>query len=489
MLDELEVDKKEKFQDFKVSELGERFARLQRICEAMDIPILIIVDGWESSGKGYVIIDLVRELNSKYVDVEVFEKMTEEEAQYPFIRKFWINIPKKGHVKIYDRSFYYDLMDDIDIDEETLKKRIDSIKTIEKTLYDDKTIVIKFFLDVSEETQKERIEEYEDSDVKQIYVDVRDKEQNENYDEYREHFKEILELTNFKYTPWHIIDANDKKAASKEALGVVLEEVQRGIERVAVQREKGVRLKRDYVPRSEPLRDVDLRKEISDEEYKDVRKDLQREVQDMFLRYYQEDIPIVLVFEGVDAAGKDGAIDRLIRYVDPRLYKVHAISAPTEAEDARNYLWRFYIKLPKDGKAAIFSRSWYGRVMVERVEGFATENEWERAYDEILNLEKQIYDHGGLILKFFVVIDKETQLERFEARENNEDKQYKITEEDWRNRDKWDQYIDAMNEMLDRTNVDYAPWIIVEGNNKKFARIKVMKEFLKHAEAHLEEEK
>lgn len=486
MLDKLEVKNKEKFQEFKVSELGERFARLQRICEAMNIPILIIIDGWESSGKGYVMIDLVRELNSKFVDVEVFERMTKDELQYPFIRKFWINLPKKGHVKVYTRSFYYELMDELDIDEGVLKKRIDSIKGIEKTLYDDKTIVIKFFLDVSEDVQKKRIEHSEESDTKQIYIDKHDISQNENYDEYREHFFNILEMTNFKYTPWHIINSDDLKAASKEALGVVLEEVQRGIERVATQREKGVRLKRSYVPRNQPLRDLDLTKKISDEEYQDVKKDLQREVSDMFLKYYSKDVPIVLVFEGVDAAGKDGAIDRLIRYVDPRLYKVHAISAPTEAENARNYLWRFYIKLPKDGRAAIFSRSWYGRVMVERVEGFATDNEWERAYDEMLELEKQIYDHGGLVLKFFVVIDKQTQLERFEARENNEDKQYKITEEDWRNRDKWDEYITAMNEMLDRTNVDYAPWIIVEGNNKKFARIKVMKEFLKYAEAHLE---
>ena len=177
----------------------------------------------------------------------------------------------------------------------------------------------------------------------------------------------------------------------------------------------------------------------------------------------------------------------MIKKVDPRLYTVNAISAPSKEENEYNYLWRFYNKLPEDGYTGIFSRSWYGRVMVERVEGFASTNEWARAYDEILEFEKQIAEHGSLILKFFVVIDKDTQYQRFMDRENNPDKNYKITDEDWRNRDKWNSYIDAMDEMLYRTNVDYAPWIIVEGNQKHYARIKVMEEFLSRAKAHLKE--
>ena len=204
-------------------------------------------------------------------------------------------------------------------------------------------------------------------------------------------------------------------------------------------------------------------------------------------KYYEKGISTVLVFEGVDAAGKDGAIERLIKEVDPRLYTVHGISAPSKEELDHNYLWRFYKKLPQDGYVGIFSRSWYGRVMVERVEGFAKTNEWDRAYGEILDMEKEIYDHGSLVIKFFVVIDKEEQLNRFKARENDPDKNYKITDEDWRNRDKWDAYIAAMDEMLKRTNVAYAPWIIVEGKQKKYARIKVLREYIRLAKAHLKE--
>ena len=202
-------------------------------------------------------------------------------------------------------------------------------------------------------------------------------------------------------------------------------------------------------------------------------------------KYYEKGISQVLVFEGVDAAGKDGAIERLIKDVDPRLYTVYGISAPSKEELNRNYLWRFYNKLPKDGYVSIFSRSWYGRVMVERVEGFAKVNEWDRAYEEISNMEKEIYDHGSLVIKFFVTIDKDEQLSRFKDREREPDKQYKITDEDWRNRKKRDSYQEAMDEMIVRTNLDYAPWIIVGSNQKKYARIKVMEEYIRIAKDHL----
>ena len=225
--------------------------------------------------------------------------------------------------------------------------------------------------------------------------------------------------------------------------------------------------------------------EISEEEYQEKKEKLQKEVAELMYEYYEKGISQVLVFEGVDAAGKDGAIERLIKDVDPRLYTVYGISAPSKEELAHHYLWRFYSKLPKDGYVSIFSRSWYGRVMVERVEGFAKVKEWDRAYDEISNMEKEIYDHGSLVIKFFVTIDKDEQLRRFDARENDPDKQDKITDEDWRNRKKWDQYIEAMDEMLERTNQPYAPWVIVGSNQKKYARIKVMEEYIRLAKDHL----
>ncbi|MDO4662455.1 MAG: hypothetical protein Q4B36_04990 [Tissierellia bacterium] len=487
MSNSISTDRELKFQDFKRSELAKRLGRVARICNDLSIPILIIVDGWESSGRGYVIKDLKRELIAKKFDVEVLDKDEKLDKKYPFIRKFWINVPQKGHIKIFDRSFYYKLFEKKDLTDKQIEKRVDSIKSIEKILYDDQTIILKFFLNIDKDVQKERIENIEDSEKEDFYLDGLDKDQQEHYDQYEKHFKKMLEITDFPYSRWDIIDSNDRKEASKEVLGLAIDRITQGMERVVRQREENKNSKRPEREIKPILQNIDLTKTIEKKEYKKRKKELQKQVEKLMYKYYQKGISQVLVFEGVDAAGKDGAIERLIEKVDPRLYTVYGISAPSKEEDSRNYLWRFYTKLPQDGYVSIFSRSWYGRVMVERVEGFAKTNEWDRAYDEMLEMERQIYKHGSLVLKFFVTIDKEEQLQRFKDRQREPDKQYKITDEDWRNRDKWDDYIIAMNEMLERTNVDYAPWIVVPGNQKKYARIKVMEEYVKYATKHLEE--
>lgn len=487
MTNKISTDRKVKFQDFKRSELSERLARMTRICSDLEIPILIIVDGWESSGRGFVIKDLTREFAAKTFDVEVPDTDDAWDESYPFIRKFWVNLPKKGNIKIFDRSFYYKIFENLKLSNKEIKARISSIKNTEKALYDDQTIIIKFFLNVDKDEQAKRIKDLKKSVKKDFYIAGMDKDQQKHYEDYEKHFKKLLEATDFPYAPWDIIDSNDKKSASKEALGIALDRLSQGIERVIRQRNENENTERAYAPEKSILRNLDLSKTISDEEYKEKKEKLQKEVAHLMYEYYEKGISQILVFEGVDAAGKDGAIERLIKEVDPRLYTVHGISAPSKEELDRNYLWRFYNKLPKDGYVGIFSRSWYGRVMVERVEGFAKVNEWDRAYEEIGNMEKEIHDHGSLVIKFFVTIDEDEQLKRFKDRERNPDKQYKITDEDWRNRKKWDSYIEAMDEMLERTNFDYAPWVIVGSNQKKYARIKVMEEYIRLAKKHLKE--
>lgn len=481
----ISTERKPQFQDFKRSDLAERLGRMARICSDLDVPILIMVDGWESSGRGYVIKDLTREFAAKDFDVEVPDKDDAWDDSYPFIRKFWVNIPKKGKIKIFDRSFYYKLFEKLDLSDKKIKNRINSIKMTEKALYDDQTIIIKFFLNIDKDEQKSRITDLKDSIKEDFYLDGLDKDQQKHYEAYEKHFKKLLEATDFPYAPWDIIDSNDKKEASKEALGIAIERLSQGLERVIRQRKENENTERNYTKAKSILKNLDLTKTISDEDYHKKKDELQKEVAELMYEYYEKGISQVLVFEGVDAAGKDGAIERLIKEVDPRLYTVHGISAPSKEELDRNYLWRFYTKLPKDGYVSIFSRSWYGRVMVERVEGFAKVNEWDRAYEEIANMEKEIYDHGSLVIKFFVTIDKDEQLNRFKDRQRNPDKQYKITDEDWRNRKKWDAYLDAMDEMLERTNLTYAPWVIVGSNQKKYARIKVMEEYIKIAKDHL----
>lgn len=485
MTNTISTGKNFQFQDFKRADLANKLGRMARICSDLNIPILIIVDGWESSGRGFVIKDITRDFQAKDFDVAVPDKDDAWDNSYPFIRKFWVNIPQKGKVKIFDRSFYYKLFENLSLSDKEIKARISSIKNTEKTLFDDQTIIIKFFLNVDKDIQKSRIKELKKSVKKDFYIDGLDLSQQKNYEAYEKHFKKLLKATDFSYAPWDIIDSNDRKSASKEALGIAIDRLSQGIERVIRQRKENENTERSYVKEKSILKSQDLTKEISEEDYQTKKKKLQKEVADLMYEFYEKGISQVLVFEGVDAAGKDGAIERLIKEVDPRLYTVYGISAPSKEELDRNYLWRFYTKLPKDGYVSIFSRSWYGRVMVERVEGFAKVNEWDRAYKEMTNMEKEISDHGSLIIKFFLTIDKDEQLKRFKDRERNPDKQYKITDEDWRNRKKWDAYQEAMDEMLERTNKTYTPWIIVGSNQKKYARIKVMEEYVRIAKEHL----
>lgn len=223
------------------------------------------------------------------------------------------------------------------------------------------------------------------------------------------------------------------------------------------------------------LNSVDLTKELSRDEYKNEYKDLYLEIEYLAWQCYQNQISNIIVFEGWDAAGKGGVIRRLIPTLDAKLYRVIQISAPTKLELSHHYLWRFWQHIPKDGKITIYDRSWYGRVLVERVEGFAAEQEWSRSYHEINEFEQQLIDHGTAINKFWLHISDEEQLKRFEERKRIEYKKHKITDEDWRNREKREEYKTAVHDMVAKTSTEYAPWHIIPANSKNFARIKVLK--------------
>ena len=234
------------------------------------------------------------------------------------------------------------------------------------------------------------------------------------------------------------------------------------------------------------LSEVSLDKELSDEEYERLLDMYQKRLGELHNELYRKKVPVIIAYEGWDAAGKGGNIRRIAEALDPRGYEVHPIASPEPHEKARHYLWRFWNRLPKTGHIAIFDRTWYGRVMVERLEGFCSTNDWQRAYVEINEFEKELTDWGAIIVKFWVQIDKDTQLERFKDRENTPEKRWKITEEDWRNREKWDSYEVAVNEMLQKTNTAYAPWHILESNDKKYARIKALKTVIEAIEDKLE---
>lgn len=228
------------------------------------------------------------------------------------------------------------------------------------------------------------------------------------------------------------------------------------------------------------LSELNLNQSLSLEVYKTKLKLLQEKVHRLSIRALEKDVGICIVFEGWDAAGKGGAIRRLISGIDPRLCEVHQIGAPNEYEKSRHYLWRFWRRIPEKGRIGIFDRSWYGRVLVERVEGFASKEEWSRAYKEILWFEEDLIFSGMKILKFFIHIDKETQEKRFLARQSDPLKRWKLTEEDWRNREKWNLYEEAIDEMLEKTNIPESPWFLVPGNDKYFSRIFILEKFVQY---------
>ena len=237
------------------------------------------------------------------------------------------------------------------------------------------------------------------------------------------------------------------------------------------------------------LSGVDLSKSLEREEYKERLNKLQKKLSMLHNELYRLRIPVVLGFEGWDAGGKGGAIKRLTSHLDPRGYAVHPTAAPNDYEKVHHYLWRFWKDMPKAGHVAIFDRTWYGRVMVERIEGFCSEANWKRAYQEINEMEAHIAHSGAIIIKFWLHIDKDEQERRFKERQTTPGKEWKITDEDWRNREKWDQYEVAVNEMLLRTSTTYAPWVIVEGNSKYYARVKVLETVVDAIEKKVKEKK
>ncbi|MDO5041604.1 MAG: hypothetical protein Q4D95_05900 [Peptoniphilus sp.] len=481
MLKSFQFDKfKSPYEDRKRGELGEIIAKYQRICVEENIPVIIMIDGWESSGKGYVLNDLVRDLDAKHYRVSIFDDFDETD-DYSYTSQFWKKIPAKGDFAIFDRSMYYHMFNDLKSNDKIQRLRIKQIMNLEKLLYDDHTILIKFFLHESKKRQSEAIDEYLKDEYRNFLVGKEDIAQNKHYEKYLEHFNLMINGTDFSFSPWNIVSSEDRKIASKHVLGTTIEIIERQIEYIRQRRSLESNWKQPVYKLSKSLSDFELSKEL-EEEY-DELSSLQKKAGELAYALHTKNVPVVLVFEGMDAAGKGGAIQRLLRKIDARSYNINPTSAPSDVEKDHHYLWRFYNNFPKDGYMSIFDRSWYGRVMVERVEGFANEYEWSRAYGEINNMEKELVDYGTLLIKYLLVISKDEQQSRFESRE--QEKPYKITEEDWRNREKWQEYIDAMDEMLYSTSTGYAPWTIVSGESKKHARIHVLKEFIFRAEEFL----
>lgn len=461
-------------------ELWEKLGILQRSCRTEKLPIMIVFEGLGAAGKGVQINRLIQPLDPRGFDVYASRQADEEEVMRPFLWRYWTKTPEAGRIAIYDRSWYHKVT--VERFEKVTKKRelagaFEDITSFEKQLTDSGVVILKFFLCISKEEQKKRFKKLLSNKETAWKVSEGDLKRNKEYEKFMSMNEEMLEKTDTEYAPWTIIEATDKNYATMKIMAAVADRLHYELDRLHSQQAK------EPAETAAPLEDrfkngvlsgVDLTKSLDKTVYKEKLDELQKKLEFLHSEIYRLRIPVVLGFEGWDAAGKGGAIRRLTSHLDPRGYKVCPTAAPNDIERVHHYLWRFWNNMPKAGHIAIFDRTWYGRVMVERIEGFCREEDWKRAYKEINEMEAHMANFGAVVLKFWLHIDKAEQERRFNERMSDPDKQWKITDEDWRNREKWDSYETAVNEMLMRTSTTYAPWIVVEGNCKYYSRVKVL---------------
>jgi len=440
------------------------------------LPVMVIFEGWGAAGKGSVLGRVIKSIDPRFFKVQTYAAPTAEEKRYPFLYRYIKDIPEKGKFTFYDTYWMEEITDarlDGSMSDAEYEERIDSINRTERTLVDNGYLVMKFFFQIGKKEQKRRLDELLDNKDTKWRVDKSDLYENKHYDESIKVYDKYLKDTNSPTAPWYIIDAKDKKFAELQ----VLEFLNSGIETALKNKDLAVPiLQNTYKLKKTPkLKDIELKgKTLTDEEYDKRLDELQSELRQLHYKLYRKKIPVIIAYEGWDAAGKGGNIKRITGALDPRGFEVLPIASPEPHEKARHFLWRFWTRLPKTGHIAIFDRTWYGRVMVERIEGFCSENDWQRAYNEINEFEKELTDWGAVVIKFWVQIDKRTQLKRFKERQATPEKQWKITDEDWRNREKWNQYESAIDEMIQKTSTEFAPWYILESVDKKYARIKAL---------------
>lgn len=480
MLEKIDLSKKMGKKEYRqqMDMLGPKLGELQRKCKELRIPVIIVFEGFGAAGKGTMINRLIRPLDPRGFDVYAVSGESEEERMHPFLWRFWTKTPAKGRIAIFDRSWYRRvLIDRFDgvTSTEQLGYAYNEIVSFEQQLADDGNVIIKFFLDITKKEQTKRFKKLLDNKETAWRVSKGDLKRNRRFEEYKVMNEEMLQQTDTDFAPWTIIEAMDREYAAVKVVSTVIDRLEKQIHRSGDAKQADLPdPERKSAFRSSILNGADLSLSYTKEEYKEKLALLQSRLSILHSELYRRRIPVVLGFEGWDAGGKGGAIKRLTECMDPRGYEVHPTASPNDIESAHHYLWRFWQGVPKDGHVAIFDRTWYGRVMVERIEGFCSIEEWKRAYKEINDMEAQLVHSGAVVLKFWMQIDKEEQKRRFEERMNTPEKRWKITDEDWRNRAKWDLYEEAVDEMLIRTSTTYAPWIIVEGNCKYYARIKVL---------------
>jgi polyphosphate:AMP phosphotransferase len=485
--------------------LRQELLDLQRELHALDhSQVIILFAGVDGAGKGHTINLLNEWMDSRWLITRAFDEPADVETERPEFWRYWLALPPRGRIALFMGSWYHSaLLDKVygQIDEAQLDRRLDRIHAFENALADDGATIIKFWMHLSREAQERRLKQLKKDPFLRVRVREQDWEHWKMYDSFIEAAERTIMRTNAGKAPWHIIEGADPNYRSLAVGETVRDTLRKRMELLRAKKRLTDELKNDAAAIQPTtcadsdsdsdeaaansgsstgevvtmLTRLDCSKTISKASYSRELKKWQSKLYSLQLEAHERRISSILVFEGPDAAGKGGAIRRITAALDARNYQVHAVAAPSDEERAQHYLWRFWRLLERAGRVTIFDRSWYGRVLVERVEGYASESEWRRAFAEINDFEEQLADHGILLVKYWVHITAEEQLARFEARQQTPHKRWKITDEDWRNRARRLDYELAAHDMFQYTSTSAAPWQLVEGNDKRYARIKTLK--------------
>ena len=441
-------------------------------------PLIILISGVEGAGKGETVRMLSEWMDPRLIRVEAFDQQTDEELARPPFWRYWRRLPPKGHTGVFFGNWYSQMLQGRvheRIDDAQLDQSIYAAERFERMLCDEGALIFKFWFHLSKKQMKSRLKAMEDDPLHSWKLSPLDWQQSKTYDSFVHYGERILRRSSRDYAPWYVVEGSDERYRNLTVGRILLQGLRAAL--AASERPQThphvapVGLSAD----SGLLGRLDMLQLLDKQAYKEQLLHEQARLAGLLRDKRFRGHSLMAVFEGNDAAGKGSAIRRVTGALDPRQYRIVPIAAPTEEERAQPYLWRFWRHIPMRGQFTIFDRSWYGRVLVERVEGFCSEADWLRAYGEINDFEEQLCSAGVVLVKFWLAIDQDTQLARFREREETPFKRFKITEEDWRNREKWPLYVEAVNDMVDRTSTEIAPWTLVEANDKRFARVKVLR--------------
>lgn len=502
---------------FEAAELGHRvskaeYARAEPVLreallraqyalgETRPFAVVILSAGIDGAGRREAVNLLNTWMDPRFISVHGMGTPSDEEAERPPMWRFWRRLPAKGEIGIFLGSWYTQpLLDRVyrRIGSARYHEAIEQIEHFERMLCDEGVLLLKFWFHLSKQRQRVRLKDLEADPKTRWRVTEQDWRNFARYDRFHEASEQAIRMTNRAHATWTIIDGSEARFRSLAMGRALLEALERRLAeaRVPVAQTQAPRSQAPALPsptlaagldNRHILNALDLAQRIKHAAYLQQLESLQGRLNLLTRHKAFHRISVVVLFEGNDAAGKGGAIRRITGALDARFYHVIPVAAPTEEERAHPYLWRFWRHLPQRGHFAIFDRSWYGRILVERVEAYCAEADWQRAYGEINDFEEQMAEQRIVVVKFWLAISQDEQLVRFKAREATDFKRYKITPDDWRNRERWDDYAAAVCDMVERTGTTAAPWTLVEANDKYFARVKVLTTLCERIEAELE---